>query len=139
FWTVLSSTASVMEDFRGGFIGKCSPVHLFWGAMDLAVTRFSGARAPEHPGGVPHLPDRITREAYSHEVSSAGFWPGGENHPHAIFDSYAYPAPPGLPEAQVSPGAAGWDASLSEFVLPYDAVQRSDSPGRELMQFLEST
>jgi hypothetical protein len=135
----LTSIASVLEDFRGGFIGKCSPVHFFWGAMDLAVTRFSGRRAPEHPGGVPNLPDWITREAYSHEVSSAGFWPGGESHPYPFFYSYAYPSPDGYREATVSPGSARWDPDLSEFVLAYQDVRGARSPERELMQFLEST
>lgn len=139
FWRVLLSSACVMEDFRGGFVGKCSPVHLFWGAMDLAVTRFSGARAPEHPGGIPYLPDWVTREAYSHEVSSAGFWPGGETHPDPIFYSYAYPSPPGFPEAQVSPRSARWDPELLEFVLPYEAVRGAESPGKDLMSFLDST
>jgi hypothetical protein len=139
FWRILSSSACVMEDFRGGFIGKCSPVHLFWGAMDLAVTRFSGSRAPEHPGGVPNLPDWITREAYSHQLSSAGFWPGGEAYPRALFYSYAYPSPAGYPEARVSPTAAGWDRELSEFVLPYEEVRTARSPRDDLMAFLEST
>jgi hypothetical protein len=139
FWRVLSSSGSVMEDFRGRFVGKCSPVHLFWGAMDLAVTRFSGARAPEHPGGIPHLPDWITREAYSHEVSSAGFWPGGESHPDALFYSYAYPSPPDYPEARVGPEPARWDSGLSEFILPYGQMRTGGSPGEDLMEFLEST
>lgn len=139
FFRVLSSTALVMEDFRGGFTGKCSPVHLFWGAMDLVVTRFSGARAPEHPGGIPQLPDRITREAYSHEVSSAGFWAGGDAYPHPMFYSYAYPNPPGFSEARVEPPAAEWYKPLSEFVLPYEAVRTAESPAGDLMRFLEST
>jgi hypothetical protein len=139
FWRILSSTAWVMHDFRGGFVGKCSPVHFFWGAMDLAVTRFSSARAPEHPGGVPHLPDWITREAYSHEVSSAGFWAGGEAHPHPIFYSYAYPSPPGFSEARVGPEAARWDLGLSEFVLPYEVMRTAVSPREDLMEFLETT
>lgn len=139
FWRILSSSACVLNDFRGGYIGKCSPVHLFWGAMDLAVTRFSGARAPEHPGGVTHLPDWITREAYSHEVSSAGFWAGGESHPHPIFYSYAYPSPAGFAEARVGPAAARWDSDLSEFVLPYEAIRADGSPREDLMEFLETT
>jgi hypothetical protein len=139
FWRALSSTACVMEDFRGDFIGKCSPVHFFWGGMDLAVTRFSGARAPEHPGGIPHLPDWVTREAYSHEVCSAGFWAGGESHPDAIMYAYAYPNPPGYEEAQVRPGRARWDSDLSEFVLPYEAMRAGGSPGDDLRAFLEST
>jgi hypothetical protein len=139
FWRILSHSARVMEDFRGDFIGKCSPVHFFWGGMDLAVTRFSGARAPDHPGGIPNLPDWITREAYSHELSSAGFWPGSDSHPEPIFYSYAYPAPHGYPEAPVSPTAARWDSLLSEFVLPYDAVRTGGSPREDLRRFLEST
>jgi hypothetical protein len=139
FWRILSSSACVMEDFRGDFIGKCSPVHFFWGGMDLAVTRFSGARAPEHPGGIPSLPDWVTREAYSHEVSSAGFWPGGESHPHPIYYSYAYPSPEGFSEAGLRPDAARWDEGLSEFVLPYEAIRTGGSPGEDLMEFLEST
>jgi hypothetical protein len=139
YWRILSSSACVLNDFRGGYIGKCSPVHFFWGAMDLAVTRFSGARAPEHVGGIPYLPDWITREAYSHEVSSAGFWAGGESHPQPIYYSYAYPSPPGFPEARVGPGAARWDSDLSEFVLPYEAVRTGGSPREYLMEFLEST
>lgn len=139
FFRVLSSTARVFEDFKGAYIGKSSPVHLFWGAMDLAVTRFSGRRAPEHPGGIPHLPDWVTREAYSHEVSSAGFWPGGEDHPHPLFYAYAYPRPEGYPEAAVRPKAARWNPDLSEFVLAYEVVRRASSPEDELTAFLEST
>ncbi len=139
FFRVLSSSTRVMEEFRGGFLGKCSPVHLFWGAMDLAVTRFSGGTAPKHPGGIPHLPDWITREAYSHELSSAGFWPGGEAYPYPIFYSYAYPDPPGFSEAQVSPRSARWDEGLSEFILPYERVRAAASPEKDLMGFLEST
>lgn len=139
FWRVLSSSGMVFTEFRGGFIGKCSPVQFFWGAMDLAVTRFSGARAPVHPGGIPGLPDWITREAYSHQVSSAGFWAGGESHPHPIFYSYAYPNPPGFPEAKVGPPAAGWNSDLMEFVLPYEAMRTSPDPRRALLEFLETT
>jgi hypothetical protein len=139
FWRILTSSAWAMNDFRGQFVGKCSPVHLFWGAMDLAVTRFSGARAPEHPGGVPFLPDWVTREAYSHQVSSAGFWAGGESHPQPIFYSYAYPSPSGYSDVRVRPGSARWDSDLSEFVLPYDAMRTGGSPDADLMEFLEST
>ena len=139
FFQVLSSTARVFEDFRAEFIGKSSPVHFFWGAMDLAVTRFSGRRAPEHPGGVPALPDWITREAYSHEVSSAGFWPGGEGHPEPIFYAYVYPEPKGYSEAAVEPEAARWHGELQEFVLPYEAVRAGAHPERELVRFLRST
>jgi hypothetical protein len=139
FWRILSSTGQVFDEFRGGFIGKGSPVHVFWGAMDLAVTRFSGARAPAHPGGVPNLPDWITREAYSHQLSSAGFWAGGESHPQPIFYSYAYPSPPGFEHAEVRPRAARWDGDLGEFVLPYDDVRTAPSPREALLAFLEST
>src|SRR5215210_4438806 len=112
-------------DFRTSFIGKCSPVHFFWGSFDLAVTRFSGRKAPLHPGGVPHLPDAVTREAYSHEVSSAGFWPGGAGGGgEPFFYSYAYPSPDGFGEARavLEPGAR-FDEALGEFVLPYEAVR----------------
>jgi hypothetical protein len=139
FWRALSSAARVFNDFRGGFLGKCSPVHFFWGSFDLAVSRFNGESAPPHPGGIPNLPDWVGREAYSHAVSSAGFWPGGENHPHPIFYSYAYPSPDGFDAATVRPAAANWDTSLSEFVLPYDAVQTSPTGEKDLMGFLEST
>ncbi|NLD69130.1 MAG: hypothetical protein GX644_09990, partial [Limnobacter sp.] len=111
----------------------------FWGSFDLAVTRFSGRRAPLHPGGVPHLPDAVTREAYSHEVSSAGFWPGGGTVDFAAFYSYAYPAPAGFAEARVEPAAAYYDQNLGEFVLPYDAVREASDPAQTLLAFLEST
>jgi hypothetical protein len=139
FWRALASADRVFQDFRGRFIGKCSPVHLFWGAMDLAVTRFSGERAPAHPGGIPYLPDRVTREAYSHELSSAGFWPGGPTHPEAIFYSYAYPEPAGFRSAAVDPAEAWWSDDLQEFVLPYEAVRTSPDPEASLMAFLQST
>ena len=139
FFRVVSGSARVFEDFRGGYVGKCSPVHFFWGGMDLAVTRFSGRRAPEHPGGIPNLPDWVTREAYSHEVSSAGFWSGGEAHPHPLFYSYAYPNHEGYPGATVKPKAARWDAELSEFVLPYEEMRRAPSPEGDLLAFLAST
>lgn len=129
----------VLKRFRTGYLGKVSPVHLFWGSFDLAVTRFSGRPAPLHPGGVPGLPDDVTREAYSHEVSSAGFWPGGGGVDFPAFYSYAYPAPPGFADAAVQPEAAYSDAALGEFLLPYEAVRRSDTPEATLMAFLEST
>ncbi|MGH6715600.1 MAG: DUF5996 family protein, partial [Bradyrhizobium sp.] len=125
--------------FRTGFIGKVSPVHLFWGSFDLAVTRFSGRPAPLHPGGVPGLPDEVTREAYSDEVSSAGFWPGGGGTDFAAFYSYAYPAPKGFAEARVAPTGAYFDRGLGEFLLPYDVVRGSTEPESMLMGFLEST
>ncbi len=139
FWRVLVQTDRVFKQFRARFIGKCSPVHYFWGAPDLAVTRFSGRRAPEHPGGVPHLPDWVTREAYSHEVSSCGFWPGGGPVPHAAFYSYAYPEPPGFSGAPVKPGDAFYSKDLREFILAYDVVRRSKSPDDTLLDFLQTT
>lgn len=139
FFHALSKSARVFVDFRSRFVGKCSPVHLFWGAMDLAVTRFSGQRAPEHPGGIPNLPDWVTREAYSHEVSSAGFWPGGASYPEPIFYSYAYPTPDGFAEARTDPEAAQWSDELQEFIMPYEAVRNSETPEADLMAFLEST
>jgi hypothetical protein len=138
FWRVLVQADRVFNLFRARFSGKSSPVHFFWGSFDLAVTRFSGRRAPEHPGGFPNLPDWITREAYSHEVSSAGFWPGGPTSP-AIFYSYAYPTPEGFSGAAVRPEQASWLADLGEFILPYDAVRRAPSPDEALLEFLQST
>ncbi|HYG47779.1 MAG TPA: DUF5996 family protein [Allosphingosinicella sp.] len=130
----------VFRLFRSGFLGKTSPVHFFWGSFDLAVTRFSGRPAPLHPGGIPHLPDDITREAYSHEVSSAGFWPGGAGGGgEPFFYSYAYPSPEGFGEARAEPEAARFDEALGEFVLPYEAVRAAKDPDGALMAFLEST
>jgi hypothetical protein len=139
FWIVLAKSARVLTDFRGDFRGKCSPVHFFWGGFDLAVTRFSGRPAPVHPGGVPNLPDFVTREAYSHEASSAGFWPGGEMYPHAMFYAYAYPVPEGLDTKVIAPPEARWEAALGEFVLPYDAVRESAAPDSMLQTFLHSS
>ena len=139
FWRALVSSARVLGDFRGRFLGKSSPVHFFWGGFDLAVTRFSGRRAPPHPGGIAHLPDRLTREAYSHEVSSAGFWAGGASYPHPMFYSYAYPTPEGLADQEVRPAAAAWNPDLGEFVLPYSEVRAAADPDAALMDFLEST
>jgi uncharacterized protein DUF5996 len=130
----------VFRLFRSGFLGKVSPVHFFWGSFDLAVTRFSGRPAPPHPGGIPNLPDDVTREAYSHEVSSAGFWPGGaslEGEP--FFYSYAYPTPDGYGEAKVAPESARFDAALGEFMLDYDAVRTAADPDAALLAFLDST
>ncbi len=135
----LARIVPVFERFRAGFAGKASPVHFFWGSFDLAVTRFSGRPAPLHPGGVPGLPDRITREAYSHEVSSAGFWPGGANGGSPLFYSYAYPSPEGFAEAKVAPEAARWDKDLGEFVLEYEAVRTDADPDAALLAFLQST
>jgi len=138
FWRVLIQADRLFKLFRSGFLGKVSPVHFFWGSFDLAVTRFSGRPAPPHPGGVPGLPDSVAREAYSHEVSSAGFWPGNEAFPQAAFYSYAYPEPAGLRDARVSPGAR-FEPSLGEFILPYDAVRTAADPDALLLDFLTST
>jgi len=139
FWRALVQVERVFTRFRSAFIGKCSPVHLFWGSFDLAVTRFSGRRAPLHPGGIPHLPDAVTREAYSHEVSSAGFWPGGGGVDEPCFYSYAYPTPTGFGDAPVAPAGARFDAGLGEFLLPYAAVRAADDPDQALLAFLQST
>jgi hypothetical protein len=139
FWRVLVQTERVFATFRARFRGKSSPVHFFWGAPDLAVTRFSGRTAPQHPGGVPALPDWVAREAYSHEVSSAGFWPGGGPVPYAAFYAYAYPEPAGYTAAKVEPAAAFYSTDLHEFLLPYDAVRQSTSPDDTLLAFLQST
>jgi hypothetical protein len=138
FWRALIQVDRVFKVFRSGFLGKSSPVHFFWGSFDLAVTRFSGRTAPLHPGGVPGLPDAVTREAYSHEVSSAGFWPGNEAFPQAAFYSYAYPEPAGFRDRPVTPGAR-FDAKLGEFVLPYDTVRTAADPDALLLDFLSST
>jgi Family of unknown function (DUF5996) len=139
FWRVLLQSDRVFKEFRSEFCGKCSPVHFFWGSFDLAVTRFSGRRAPQHPGGVPHLPDAITREAYSHEVSSLGFWPGNEMMPDPIFYSYAYPEPPGFSDAKVEPSLAKYNPQLKEFVLSYEQMRQAESPDAALLQFARST
>ena len=139
FWRVLLQTDRVFKEFRARFIGKCSPVHFFWGSFDLAVTRFSGRPAPQHPGGVPHLPDPVAREAYSHEVSSAGFWPGNEAMPEPVFYSYAYPAPEGFAAASVRPAEAFWSTALREFMLPYEVVRTAENPDETLLAFLQST
>ena len=139
FWRALVQVDRVFRLFRTSFLGKSSPVHLFWGSFDLAVTRFSGRAAPLHPGGVPGLPDAVTREAYSHEVSSAGFWPGHDQHPHAAFYSYAYPMAQGFAQAAVEPLGAVWSDALSEWLLPYDAVRTAVDPDAALLRFLETT
>jgi hypothetical protein len=139
FWQVLVQADRVLKEFRSRFIGKASPVHFFWGSFDLAVTRFSGRRAPPHPGGVPNLPDWVAREAYSHEVSSCGFWPGGESMPQPVFYAYAYPEPDGFRNAAVRPAAAQYSAPLGEFVLPYEALRRAPSPDAALLEFLQSS
>jgi len=139
FWRALAQVDRVLRLFRTAFLGKSSPVHFFWGSFDLAVTRFSGRRAPLHAGGIPGLPDAVTREAYSHEVSSAGFWPGNDACPRAAFFSYAYPSPPGFDQAPVEPAAAQWSASLGEWLLPYEAVRTAGDPDGALLGFLQST
>jgi hypothetical protein len=137
---MLARIVPIFERFRAGFSGKASPVHFFWGSFDLAVTRFSGRIAPVHPGGIPGLPDRVTREAYSHEVSSAGFWPGNAGMAAPpIFYSYAYPEPAGFRDSPVEPDAARFDIDLGEFVLPYQAVATAADPEAMLTAFLEST
>ena len=138
FWRALVQADRVFKLFRSGFLGKASPVHFFWGSFDLAVTRFSGRRAPLHPGGVPGLPDAVVREAYSHEVSSAGFWPGAEAFPRAAFYSYAYPEPAGFRDRPVAPGSY-FDTTLGEFILPYDTVAQARQPDALLLDFLSTT
>ncbi len=139
FWRVLVQADRVFKEFRSRFCGKCSPVHFFWGSFDLAVTRFSGRDAPPHPGGIPHLPDSITREAYSQEVSSLGFWPGNAAAPMPLFYSYAYPEPSGFAQAKVQPEAASYNTTMHEFILPYDVVRTADSPDAVLLEFAQST
>jgi hypothetical protein len=139
FWRVLLQADRVFKLFRSRFCGKSSPVHFFWGSFDLAVTRFSGRVAPPHPGGIPHLPDAITREAYSQEVSSLGFWPGNDAVPEAIFYSYAYPEPQRFAQSTVKPEAASYNSQLKEFVLPYDAVRTAPAPAELLLDFAQST
>jgi len=138
FWRALVQVDRIFKLFRSGFLGKVSPVHFFWGSFDLAVTRFSGQPAPLHPGGVPGLPDAVTREAYSHEVSSAGFWPGSEAFPRAAFYSYAYPEPEGFRDRPVTAGAH-YDTTLGEFILPYDTVRTAADPDAMLLDFLSTT
>ena len=138
FWRSLVQADRVIKLILSGFLGKTSPVQFFWGSFDLAVTRFSGRPAAPLPGGVPGLPDAVAREAYSHEVSSAGFWPGNDAFPHAAFYSYAYPEPPGFRDRAVAPGAY-FDAKLGEFILPYDTVRAAAEPDGLLLDFLSST
>ena len=134
FWRILVSVDAIFKQFRSRFIGKSSPVHFFWGSFDLAVTRFSGRRAPERPGA-----DKMTQEAYSHEVSSVGFWPGSVGMSDAAFYSYAAPEPNGFKQAHVKPNAAAYNSSLGEFLLPYEDVRKAESPSTSLLQFCEST
>jgi hypothetical protein len=139
FFQILVGADRVFKQFRTGFLGKASPVHFFWGSFDLAVTRFSGRRAPRHPGGVPHLSDDVACEAYSHEVSSAGFWPGSGAIDYPAFYAYAYPEPAGFRTAQVRPSAAFFSEALGEFILPYDAMRTAADPDQALLEFLQST
>src|SRR6266436_5384971 len=134
FWRILVQTDAVLQRYRSPFLGKSSPVHFFWGSFDLALTRFSGRRAPERPGA-----DRMTREAYSHEVISCGFWPGNDSFPVPAFYSYTYPEPPGLKEASICPDQAFYSPELSIFILRYDDVRNSGEPEKTLMDFLQST
>jgi hypothetical protein len=136
YWRAMLQVQRVFLLFRSRFVGKCSPIHLFWGSFDLAVSRFSGRDAPPHPGGMPHVPDAVAREAYCREVSSAGFWPGID---HPAFYSYAYPVPDGFNLAKVAPEAATFDTQLGEFLLPYAAVRSSADPDAALLAFLQST
>jgi Family of unknown function (DUF5996) len=139
FFQILVNADRVFKQFRTSFLGKASPVHFFWGGFDLAVTRFSGRTAPRHPGGIPHLTDAVTCEAYSHEVSSAGFWPGSGAIDYPAFYSYAYPEPAGFRTMQVRPDAAFFSEAVSEFILPYDAVRTAAEPNQALLEFLQST
>jgi Family of unknown function (DUF5996) len=136
FWEQLSQIERVFQQFRDSFVGKASPVHYFWGAMDLAYTRFSGRTAPQHPGGAPNCPPSVMHEGYSHELASFGFWPGGGQ--EGAFYAYAYPEPVGYPQAPIRPDAAYYDNDLGEFLLPYEAVADAPDPQRALLDFLES-
>lgn len=139
FWRMLVAADRVFKTFRGGFIGKASPVHFFWGSFDLASTRFSGRPAPPHPGGAPNCPPYVMEEAYSHECSSVGFWPGGGTIDEPAFYAYVYPEPAGYADYRVSPGAAFYSPDLREFILPYEAVRRARAPEDTLLEFCQST
>lgn len=139
YWQASVSIHNVFQRFRSDFIGKCSPVHLFWGAFDIAVTRFSGRPAPLHPGGAPNMPLDVMQEAYSQEVSSAGFWPGGDSFPEPIFYSYAYPSPDDFSKQKVKPAQAFWYDDLGEFVLKYEDVRKSIDPEKTVLDFLQTT
>ena len=136
---ILEQADRLLKEFRGRFVGKCSPVHFFWGSFDLACTRFSGRPAPRHPGGAPNCPDYVMREAYSHECISAGWWPGGGTVREPAFYAYAYPEPAGLPEAARLPAGARYDRSLREFVLPHEAVRAAADPDAMVLAFFQST
>ena len=139
FFKILVNADRVFKRFRTGFLGKASPVHFFWGSFDLAVSRFSGRSAPRHPGGIPHLSDAVACEAYSHEVSSAGFWPGSGAIDYPAFYSYTYPEPPGFRTTKIRPKAAFFSEALGEFILPYDAIRTAENPDALLLDFLQST
>jgi hypothetical protein len=141
FWRALTQADRLLKEFRGPFLGKCSPPHFWWGGFDLSCTRFSGRAAPPHPGGVPNLPDWVTREAYSHECISAGWWPGNGGGPvsEPSFYAYAYPEPAGCSSATICPAEASYHPVLREWILPYDAVRRSTSPDALVREFLGST
>jgi hypothetical protein len=138
-WRAMAQAVRILERFRGEFTGKSSPVHFFWGSFDLALTRFSGRPAPPHPGGFPNLADRVTREAYSHELASAGWWPGNDRYPAPAFYAYAYPEPEGLRDRAIGPEAAYYDPELGEFILPYDAIREAADPDAEILRFLRDT
>lgn len=138
FWQVLVRVDNVLQEFRSNFVGKSSPVHFFWGSFDLAVTRFSGKRAPEHPGGIPHLSDEVVREAYSHEVMSCGFWPGNDIYPHAGFYAYAYPEPSKFSQARIMPPEAFYHQELHEFILPYEVIRKALDPEATMLSFFDS-
>ena len=139
FWRALVQADRIFKLFRSGFIGKASPVHFFWGSFDLAVTRFSGRPAPAHPGTAPHVGNWVMREAYSHEVSSCGFWPGGGAMAEAAFYAYAYPQPAGFATAPLEPKGAFWNEEFGEFILPYEAVRQDPAADQRVLEFLEST
>ncbi|MDB5005004.1 MAG: hypothetical protein JWQ34_3229 [Mucilaginibacter sp.] len=139
FFKALLNINKVFTQFRSRFSGKCSPVHFFWGAFDLAVTRFSGRRAPLYPGGIPNIPDRVMQEAYSHEVSSCGFWPGGDQFPHPAFYAYCYPTPATFGQQPVKPAEAFYSTEMGEFFLKYEDVRNAGNPENTLLEFLEST
>ena len=138
-WQILAQSERVMQRFRGRFVGKQSPAHFFWGSFDLATTRFSGRAAPQHPGGAPHCPDYVMVEAYSHECSSCGFWPGGGGTEEPAFYAYAYPEPAGYAAHPVRPAAAAYNPRIREFILPYAAVRGAADPDATLLAFLQST
>jgi len=140
-WQILVQIRRVLDAFRGRFVGKTSPIHFWWGSFDLAHTRFSGRRAPVHPGGLPNLADAVTREAYSHECISVGWWPGGGSAPilEPAFYAYAYPEPPGCPDAVIAPASASYDMRMHEWILPYEAVRRAPDPDAALLEFAQST